>query len=108
MRRRARSAAAGAKISQVRIARQTRKQVRGVAVHVAFAVGNLKGGRARAVATFADARTGRPLKDRDGRYRAPDGRVAFRHLGRARREDAWSVKFMEGLAADGGVPPASP
>ena len=76
MRRRARSAAAGAKIRQVRIARETRKQVRGVAVHVAFAVGNLKGGRARAVATFADARTGRPLKDRDGRYRTPDGRVA--------------------------------
>lgn len=73
---RVRSTAPGARINKVWIKHELRRDARGVSVHVAFEAGNLKGRRLRAVATFTDARTGRPLQDRDGRYHTPDGRVA--------------------------------
>ncbi|MHC4234858.1 MAG: CsgG/HfaB family protein [Planctomycetota bacterium] len=73
---RSRSAPPWATIKKVRVQQDVQRDVRGVTVHVAFEVGNLKGKRLHAAAMFADARTGKPLADRDGRYRTPQGRVA--------------------------------
>jgi len=71
-----RSSAPSVTIRQVRVTRQVIRKSAGVEVHVEFDAHNLRGARLRAVAYFENAETGRPLRDRDGRFHTGQDLVA--------------------------------
>jgi len=76
---RARRTSPAVSIEKVWVRSETRRNVEGITVRVAFRADNLKGRPLRAIATFADARTGAPVRDADGRHRARDASVAATH-----------------------------
>jgi hypothetical protein len=74
-RRVAGSAHPWAKVHNVRVNREDHGETPGIRVRAALEVGNCRGAKLRAVAQFVHAGTGKPLRDRDQRYSAADGRV---------------------------------